>query len=394
MNNFLQFYGSNQISPVSQNIDDLKLHFDRRISLYRMLGLAASLFKNRDVLEIAPGSGHNSIVTATFGAKSYDLVEPNLVGFDKMVSLFGEHQAKNHAIQFFNVRLEDFPEEKKYDIVLCEGLIPGLSNQDIFLQQLAGRVRAGGILVVTCADAVSVFFESLRRYLARILVSQLDIDLRAGGEAKQVAHMLSETFQSHLRSLKGMSRAGKDWVWDNLLNPAAASLAASNEFSVEKCLKVLGDRFYFYGASPVFMANWTWYKDLPRDPRDYNEPFVKSFTSQRHNFLHYQETSLPDSIVSEKIYHCCRTFALQVEERGPLALGDFTSKSIRKDLVPVREVREIVGKCGLKQSEAAICEFTELFDDGKIPTSQLISDMKVFRSAFGRGQQYVSLVKV
>jgi 2-polyprenyl-3-methyl-5-hydroxy-6-metoxy-1,4-benzoquinol methylase len=394
MNNFLQFYGNHRISPVSQNIDDLELHFSRRIVLYRTLGLAASLFKNRDVLEIAPGSGHNSIVTATFGAKSYDLVEPNLAGFDKMVSLFGEHQVRNNAIQFFNVRLEDFPEEKNYDIVLCEGLIPGLSNQDTFLQLLAGKVRSGGILVVTCADAVSAFFESLRRYLARILVSRSDIDLCAEGGAKQVARMLSETFHSHLCSLKGMSRPVEDWVWDNLLNPAAASLAASNEFSVERCLKVLGDRFYFYGANPIFMDNWTWYKDLPRHPRDYNEPFVKCFTSQRHNFLHYQETSLVDSTASEKIYRCCKTFALHVEEKDPLALGDFTSESIRKDLIPVSEVREIVGKCGLRRSEAAISEFAELFDEGKVPTSQIISNMRVFCGAFGRGQQYVSLVKV
>ena len=368
-NNLLNFYVENRISPVSQNIDDIDLHFHRRTGLYRALGLAPSLFKDRDVLEVGPGSGHNSIVTATFGMKSYDLVEPNPAGFDKMVSLFGAHQVKNNAIQFFNVRLEDFPEEKNYDIVLCEGLIPGLSNQDTFLQQLASKVRSGGILVVTCADAVSVFFESLRRYLARILVSRSDVNAPNSGGAKRVACMLADTFNSHLHSLKGMSRPVEDWVWDNLLNPASASLAASNEFSIERCLNVLGDKFYFYGANPVFMDNWTWYKDLPRTPRDYNEPFVKSFTSQRHNFLHYQETSLPDSTASEIIYRCCKTFALQVEDRDPLALGDFTSESIRKDLIPVREVREIVGKCGLRQSEAAISEFAELFDEGKVPTS-------------------------
>ena len=183
MNNLLKYYRENQISPVSQNIHDLNLHFNRRIGLYRTLGLTPSLFKDRDVLEVAPGSGHNSIVTVTFGMKRYDLIEPNLTGFDKMVSLFEEHHVNSHATRFFNVRLEDFPAEKKYDIVLCEGLIPGLNNHDIFLQELARKVRSGGILLVTCADAVSVFFESLRKYLARILVSRSNIDVNGGGGA-------------------------------------------------------------------------------------------------------------------------------------------------------------------------------------------------------------------
>ena len=192
-----------------------------------------------------------------------------------------------------------------------------------------------------------------------------------------------------------MSRQVEDWVWDTLLSQPSASLAGSNEFSIDRCLKVLGDRFYFYGSSPVFMNNWTWYKDLPEIPRVYNEPFVKSFTSQRQNLLNYQETTLlHDRKASEEIYRCCKTFALQVEQRASLSPGNFTSKSIQKNLIPVREVQKIAGKCGLMQSEAAISEFIDLFDGGKVPSSQIISDMRAFRGAFGRGQQYISLVKI
>lgn len=393
MNNYLQFYGQNQISPVSQNIDDMDLHIGRRIGLYRTLGLAASLFKGRDILEVAPGSGHNSIVTATFNPRSYDLVEPNPTGFKKMVSLFDCYPHLNSdTIRFFNVRLEDFTEDTTYDIVICEGLIAGLSDHDEFLVKLASKVRKGGILIVTCADAVSLFFETLRRYLAKIMVNKLvGVPKDRSGNQKTVLILLS-AFQSHLNTLEGMSRPFEDWIWDNLVNPATMAAAASAEFSIEKCLSFLGDDFYFYGSSPVFMSNWSWYKDLPIKPRDYNEAFANAFDSQRHNLLHYKEIKSIYN-ASSTLYHHCKAFSLELEQRTPQEWEKITYETIRKDLEHVLRVLEITRRCGLHKSEEAIKEFLALFIDGKIPNTLTIAEMKSFRTAFGRGQQYLSLIK-
>ena len=393
MNEFLQFYGTNQISPVSQNLDDLELHFGRRIGLYRTLGLAASLFEGRDILEVAPGSGHNSIVTATFKTRRYDLVEPNPTGFEKMVSLFNEYKLCTDSIRFFNTRLDNFPEKRTYDIVICEGLIPGLNDQEVFSRQLAGKVRKGGILVVTCADAVSVFFESLRRYLARVLVHRVVGASGTRDGDRQAMRILLPAFESHLNALSGMSRTAEDWIWDNLLNPAAASLAASHEFSVERCLNVFGEEFYFYGSSPVFMSNWSWYKNLPLNPRDYNKAFADSFAAQRHNFLHYDERGLSDGVVGEPLYRYCRAFSLLLEQRTPEKWAVITSEIISSDLDPVRSVHAIARQCGLRQTEAAIAEFLALFEGGRIPDAKAIAGTTAFRGAFGRGQQYLSLVK-
>ncbi|MDX8413697.1 MAG: class I SAM-dependent methyltransferase [Mariprofundales bacterium] len=393
MNNFLEFYGKHNISPVSQNIENLENHFQRRIGLYRTLGLTPSLFKGSDILEIAPGSGHNSIVTATFGSKSYDLLEPNTAGFNQMLKLFKLHQLNNHTIRCFNQRLEDFMENKAYDIVLCEGLIPGLSNHNTFINQLASKVRPGGILVVTCADAVSVFFETLRRYLARILVSQSEIGLETPKSAAHIAHFLSNTFAQQLSTLKGMSRPIDDWIWDNLLNPAAASLPASNEFSIENCINILGEDFYFFGSSPTCMTNWEWYKNLSTDSRKYNEPFLDSFTAQRVNFLHYMESCSPNTEDSQSIYHYCKQFSSRVEMIDPINPGLFNANLCYKDLKPIHEILKIVSSCGLKKSTAALSEFIHLFDKSRLPTPQTVSEMKSFSEAFGRGQQYVSLVR-
>jgi len=392
MSNFLKFYEEHGISPVSQDIGDIGLHFHRRIGLYRTLGITPLLFKNRDVLEVAPGSGYNSIVTASFGASSYDLVEPNPVGFSEMVSLFEKHKIKDPRIHFLNCRLEDFVEQQDYDIVLCEGLIPGLDNQDEFIQLIANRVRPGGILVLTCTDAVSVFFETLRRYLARILVAQSGMTMSGSG-IEHITNLLSNAFHSHLSSLKGMSRPIENWILDNLLNPAAASMAASNEYSIEKCLNTLGNTFYFYGSSPNFLVHWGWHKEIEQDPNSCNQVFINYFISQRHNLLHYRETGLSNIDVNRRIHACCKQFAVIVEQKNQQSESCFTSESASAEITPVKELLNVIRPLGLKKSEAAISDFIFLFDGKKIPSAQDVARSRAFGAAFGRGQQYISLVK-
>jgi len=360
--------------------------------LYRTLGITPILFKNRDVLEVAPGSGHNSIITASFGASRYDLVEPNRTGFNEMISLFEKHKIKDSGIHFFNCRLEDFLEKRDYDIVLCEGLIPGLNNQDKFVLSLANRVRPGGILVLTCADAVSVFFETLRRYLARMLVAQSGMTMKGNG-IEHITNLLSNAFHSHLSSLKGMSRPIESWIMDNLLNPAAASMAASNEYSIEKCLNTLGNTFYFYGSSPNFLVHWGWHKEIEQDPNSYNHVFINSFLSQRHNLLHYRETGLSNIDANRKMHSCCKQFSDLVEQKNQQSEECFAADSISVEITPVKELLNIIKPIGLKKSEAAISDFLALFDGGAIPCAQDIAQLRDFGAAFGRGQQYISLVK-
>lgn len=394
MNNFIKFYTENCISPVSQNLGDLELHFNRRIALYRTLGLNPLFFKGRDVLEVAPGSGHNSIVTATFEMNKYDLVEPNPTGFLKMVDLLKEHQPLSSHISCHNLLLEDFPKDRRYDIVLCEGLVPGLSDPANFLTQLASKVTPGGVLVITCADALSVLFESLRRYLARYIVYK---EKQKGNNQKLdssgVVDILVKAFDTHLNKLKGMSRPSHDWVWDNLLNPASSSLAGVNEFSVKECFDFFGDSFYFYGSNPVMMNNYTWYKNLSSKPREYNEFFETSFISNQLNLLHYKETTAPDYQLSRALHRLSKEFALMVEKRDALNPGEFIADIIERDLIPIKQIKGLLIGSGLDLSLLAITEFLNLFEKNKAHDFNAISEMNYFSEAFGRGQQYISLVK-
>ena len=63
----LDYYIKEGISPVHYNLSNLKRHFDIRNSLYYLLGLPSKFLKNTDILEVAPGSGHNSLFTSSLG---------------------------------------------------------------------------------------------------------------------------------------------------------------------------------------------------------------------------------------------------------------------------------------------------------------------------------------
>jgi hypothetical protein len=101
---FVDFYRENAISPVGQDIADLRRHFERRDSLYRTMGIPSLLLRDRDVLEFGPGSGHNALHTATLGLRSYTLVDGNAVGLAEARRLFAAHEPESN-VRFVDIVL-------------------------------------------------------------------------------------------------------------------------------------------------------------------------------------------------------------------------------------------------------------------------------------------------
>lgn len=56
-NDFLEYYGRYNISPVKQDIQNIDIHFARRKKLYRQCGVPVLAFRDADVLEVGPGGG-------------------------------------------------------------------------------------------------------------------------------------------------------------------------------------------------------------------------------------------------------------------------------------------------------------------------------------------------
>ena len=84
---------------------------------------------------------------------------------------------------------------------------------------------------------------------------------------------------------------------------------------------------------------------------------------------------------------------MRLEQRSAEAWLGIDSKGIQRDLEDVRQVAEISARCGLPKTVAALKEFIALFDGVQIPEGRAISEMRDFLGAFGRGQQYLSLIR-
>ena len=164
-NPFISFYGQHDISPVRQDLSDMKEHLRRREKLYRSLGLPPFIFSGRKVLEVGPGGGYNSLAFVTWGAKMV-FVEPNPKAQAELPVLLTKQGIKNDQWILYPCKIEDYNTPDKYDLIFAEGFIPGLWDRKIIISKLADLVSLGGVITVTCIDDISFFFENLKRLVA------------------------------------------------------------------------------------------------------------------------------------------------------------------------------------------------------------------------------------
>ena len=220
-----------------------------------------------------------------------------------------------------------------FSVVLCEGLL-GLSGSDpaALLEQVADYVRPGGVLVITCIDPISDCAEVLRRAMAYPLIRSVH------NLMDQVA-VLRPVFAPHLATLKGMTRSVDDWLLDNLLNPASIGPT----ISVPDACAQLEGRFEVLGCSPRFLLDGRWYKDATPG----NQWAIDAYWTMAHNLYDYRTWSGPQSEASN---------------------------------------RELMAYCVRIRAEVAALE------RGEIPA--LSSKVLVDPGWFGRGQQYLSFVRV
>ncbi|MCF6309504.1 MAG: class I SAM-dependent methyltransferase [Sulfurimonas sp.] len=369
MNEYLSFYEKYKISPVVQNIDDFKQHVRRRTNLYRQLGVSPITFKDKDVLEIGPGGGYNALVTYTYELKTYTLVEPNTTGYNELKNNFKD--INNNNIFIFNDMLEDFKVTKQYDIIICEGLIPGLSSKDSFINVIKSLLKPNGIFIMTTSDQVSVFFEIVRKYMANILIENIE-------EIDKKVEILVDSFSSHLKTLKGMTRSHSDWCLDNLIGDAILE----HTLTINHAIELLKSDCYVLGSSPDLFTNYSWYKELPTDTVEYNKIFQEQFLKKWHSFIDYRfiQKDRESSKNTELAEYC-------------LALiSAIKNSDKKKNILDILEKIQTNLKADIEEGTIlSMDEIIEVISSGITP--EKIKNMKFFSSAFGRGQSYISFAK-
>lgn len=377
MKSFVEFYESEKISPVAQDISDETKHFRRRDALYRTLGIAPGLLRGRHVIEFGPGSGFNSIHTASYLPEHYVLVEGNRYGLEAINQLFARRNIAG-AADLKHSMFEAYETEDKFDLVLCEGALPVQPNPVELLNKIASHTDIGGLLVITTMDSVGYLPEILRRFVARFLVRDIV-------PTQEKVGRLLPVLGPHLSTMQGMSRPHEDWILDNIIQP----FAGRKLLGISEAVDALGAAFSVHGSSPRFLNEWRWYKDLTADPRViFNPTALSLYWEHLHNFLDYRCTPTMGNAernrrlitATDEIYSLC----IACEE----VEFDWTAAMIKMKGLTV----EVAALVAAYQMDAAddLLDFTVTLD---CCMASLDLTWGRFSALFGRGQQYLSFMR-
>ena len=361
----LEFYRRHRISPVRQDIHDLRAHFGRRAGLYRHLGILPGFVRGRTALEVGPGSGFNSLYTASLGPSRYVLLEANPRGVDDIRQLFSRYPRLAERIEVIPAA-ESAPDRL--------ALIAGVPDPRMLLRTVARNTEPGGVLVITCIDAVSDFSEVLRRFIAQWLIDP-------ARELAEHVEQLLPVFSPHLATLAGMNRRHDDWIVDNLLNPASIGPL----LSIPDAIAALADQFDVFGASPRLLTDWRWYKAIAGESDRFNELAIEAYWANVHNLLDYREVWAPrDRIDNQRLYDACATVRGAVREyerdrdRGIIAV---VLGGLDTIVASVRSFSPLTSDA-LAEVRAALAQ--PILDTAAVAAS------RGFGPWFGRGQQYLS----
>jgi len=373
----LEFYLAHDISPVRQDISDLRRHLERRESLYRGLGVPAAYIKGKSVLEVGPGSGHNSVHIAACLPAALDLVEPNPVGRKGVESLYAELPVDHTRPTLIAQKLEDFAADAKYDLAIAEAWLGVPDHERRLMAKLASCVRPRGVLVTTLTSPIGMLANTLRRILGDVLIA-------GSGSLAESTSVLLKAFGPHLATLKDMSRPHEDWVQDSLLNPGFLTSCLTPGVLFD----TLGPDFSVYGSVPKLATDWRWYKSLYGEGRRFNQVFLESYLGNCHNLFDYREVFPPrptaaNAALENRCLALVTTVAAYWERKTPPPRN--------KILDQVEAIRADIAEISQAWADG-ISEFLNVFARDAI-TPETVAGMTTLAPVFGRELLYISMIR-
>lgn len=365
--NYLEFYQAQGIIPTTQDVSNWDAHVRTRLALYSHLGLPPAAFQGSDVLEIGPGTGQNALVLMGWSPKSITLVDANPASLTETKARF---KASGSAAKFVLSKAEEYSPKTKFDIVLCEGMIPALPNPPEVFQAVLRHVKPGGVVVITCMDPIALVPEMLRRWAARKLISPAD---SIQEQAAEVANLFAKDFSF----LKGMTRLREDWAMDNIIRPWGNKF-----FPIPEALAGLSGSWFVQGASPHFLQDWRWHKALAIEETPSLDNAMESYDRFSPNFMDTRMGGIGFAKgAGRKISKLCQKTCDTILSCEPKhAKGETLSNLVTK-------IAELY-----TASPETVKSLTEFARFAETPNADY-RKLREFPKLWGRGQQYLSLQK-
>ena len=375
----LKFYIDQKISPVHQDLTNLEKHFQIRSSLYTKLGLPSKFIRDRSILEVGAGSGHNSLYTASQSPKIYHICEPNPVAVKDIDELFSNLAVPHTTPDVFCQKLDDYFYKTKYDIVICEGWLGGITDYERdMMRRLASFVAPGGLLIMTYFPPIGGLSSFLRRILAYRTINEYD-------SFTDKTNKLMDAYGTHLSTLQHLSRTHEHWIQDTILNPHIYV----GPLSPKMCMNILGNQFELYNSVPTFYTDWRWYKSLFGSEKNYNQRFLEQLDALSHSLLDYRyDVSYRNPKENLQLENLCLALidvAKEYDEKGYDAYKIYISPILKK-------IADNLTTIPNEETKKSFAEVLGLLNQKDIST-QDIRDMKYFPGLFGREQCYLSFIQ-
>ena len=378
---FLDYYQTEEIIPVSPKSFDKSIHFAQRDALYRSCGIIPSWVKNKRVFEVGIGTGHNALFTYSLKPSQYVLLDGHMLSIEhthqNLSEYFGQHSAQLVHSDFLR-----FESEERFDLVLCEGVIPFQQHPNSFAQKLGGFVAPGGVLLVTAISASSFLSELLRRILAGMCLQELD---KVHGTTQEKLDILLPFFEPHLVTLKGMTRKHQDWLLDNILHPFEGEV-----WGIREAVHALSEDFSFYHASPDFMTDWRWYKEKISDLDSEVKRVTERYEQNLLNFMDYRHVyaDIPQE-VGQKI----EKLSLSIYQLSKANLTTHWQQN--QQLLPLLTQLATQLRCLDKPLAIldSLISMIEAFKAYQCQQKDWKKKLTQFEDWFGRGMSYISFIK-
>lgn len=370
----LTYYINHKISPVSQNILNKKIHFQRRESLYNHLGIPKKTLSNLEILEVGPAEGHNAAYLASCNPKMLHLVEPNPNANKNILRIFKKLKVPIKKTKIIKQKFEDFNVKKKYDLVICEAWLGINKKERRLISKLGSLVKNNGILIITSSSSISFLSNIIRRFIGLNLTTKIT-------EFNKKTNYLVNFYKDHLKTMKNMSCPYKDWVQDCLIGAGFLNIHPNPQ----EIFQDVGKRFNFYNSYPKFYADWRWYKDLINNQFNTKDKFLDQYNKNAHNFIDYK-FYFPEirSDQNIKLSHKSRELLnLLIQNENAL-----NSKNYKLFLNKLIEIHKL-----LKSNKIILKGIDEVINVLRKKKFFGASKLKYFKSNFGRELFYISLIK-
>lgn len=377
----LDYYIKHNIAPVHYDLSNLSAHFQRREALYRTIGLLPLAFRNSRVLEVAAGTGQNSLYVSSLEVEQLTLLEPNPAGIRTIRECFQNAAFAHASPNLIEAKLEDFEAPDAFDIVLCENWLGSSPHERALLKKLAGFVAPRGVLVVTCVSPTGFLPNVIRRTLAAKLTAGIN-----GFSDK--TDVLVKAYTAHLATIAGMTRSAVDWVQDNMLNPAYFDLC----LTLPMVIQDLGRGFQAAGVSPDFRQDWRWFKAICGDEFDFNQNLLNEYFRVSGVFLDYRQVSAAaDPGGNRELDRLALQLVSAVQHYENSLAGDRGKSAdfLRVLLGQLNEIKALLERRS-DGAAGAISEAIALLEEDSL-TPGMVSGMADFSGWFGRETIYLSL---